>query len=148
MYKYTVIQLWLRGTCPMDKSEQQAFKIHVQSKKLSELLRNQIIEPQRQKTYLLACSPNENTNQPAHPRGPIRLFVVRMKKKFHLWLTKMRPVKILIRLRECAVWSESSRGAHFWWYVFVRCGSCRSCNECYFDIFPAFVYTLTSCNIP
>ena len=34
------------------------------------------------------------------------------------WLSKMYPVKILIRLRECAVWSESSLGAHEWSYVF------------------------------
>ena len=29
----------------------------------------------------------------------------------HPWLSKMRPVKILIRLRDCADWSESSLGA-------------------------------------
>ena len=28
----------------------------------------------------------------------------------HLWLSKMCPVKILIRLRKCEVWSESSLG--------------------------------------
>ena len=41
---------------------------------------------------------------------------------YHLWLFKMRPVKILIRLRECAGWSESSLGhcpkVHLW-----LCGS-------------------------
>ena len=30
---------------------------------------------------------------------------------FHPWLSKMRPVKILIRLCACAVWPESSRSA-------------------------------------
>ena len=30
---------------------------------------------------------------------------------FRPWLSNMCPVKILIRLRECAVWSESSLGA-------------------------------------
>ena len=35
----------------------------------------------------------------------------------------MRPVKILIRLRECAGWSESSRGAHVHRYNFWRFGS-------------------------
>ena len=34
------------------------------------------------------------------------------------WSSKMRPMKILIRLRECAVWSESSLGAHVRRYVF------------------------------
>ena len=33
------------------------------------------------------------------------------------------PVKILIRLRECAVWSESSLGAYVRRYVFWHCGS-------------------------
>ena len=42
---------------------------------------------------------------------------------FHPWLSKMRPVKILIRLRECADWSESSLGAHVRRYVFWVCGS-------------------------
>ena len=39
------------------------------------------------------------------------------------WLSSMRPVKVLIRLRECAVWSESSLDAHVRRYVFYRCGS-------------------------
>ena len=43
----------------------------------------------------------------------------------HPWLLKIRPVKILIRLRECAGWSESSLGAHVRRYVFWRCGSNR-----------------------
>ena len=42
----------------------------------------------------------------------IRVFVVRCEAILHLWLSKMHPVKILIRLRECAVWSESSLGVH------------------------------------
>ena len=38
-------------------------------------------------------------------------------------LSKMRPVKIQIRLRECTGWSESRLGAHFRRYVFWHCGS-------------------------
>ena len=38
----------------------------------------------------------------------------------HTWLSKMRAVKILIRLRESAGWSESSLGAHVQRYVFWR----------------------------
>ena len=34
------------------------------------------------------------------------------EETLHPWLSKMRPVKILIRLRECAGWSESPLGAH------------------------------------
>ena len=35
----------------------------------------------------------------------------------------MRPVKILIRLRECAGWSESSPGTYVRRYISSRCGS-------------------------
>ena len=41
----------------------------------------------------------------------------------HHWLSKMYPLKILISLRECAGWSESSLGAHTWRYVFWHYGS-------------------------
>ena len=34
------------------------------------------------------------------------------EETLHSWLSKMRPVRVLIRLRECAGWSESSRSAH------------------------------------
>ena len=54
-----------------------------------------------EKPYLLTCAPNEDSNQPAHPRSLIRVFVVRIKKKNH-WLSQMYPVKIRIRLRDCA----------------------------------------------
>ena len=33
----------------------------------------------------------------------------------------MRPVKILIRLRECAGWSDSLLGSHMWRYIFWYC---------------------------
>ena len=46
------------------------------------------------------------------------------KETLHPWLSKMHPGKILIRLRECAGWSESSLGALVWSYVF-----CHSCSN-------------------
>ena len=39
------------------------------------------------------------------------------------WLSKIRPVKSLIKLRQYAGWSASSLGAHVRRYVFWRCGS-------------------------
>ena len=51
--------------------------------------------------------------------------VVRMKKP-HRLLSKMRLLEILMRLRECAVWSESSLGAYVRRYVFWQCCSCIS----------------------
>ena len=38
------------------------------------------------------------------------------------WLSNMRTVKILIKLRECACWSESSFATHVRRYVFSQCG--------------------------
>ena len=44
----------------------------------------------------------------------------------HMNLCKMRPVKILIRLRESAGGSESSLGAHLQMYAYWRCVSILS----------------------
>ena len=38
----------------------------------------------REKTYLLTCAPNEDSNQPAHSLRLIRVFVVHMKKLYTL----------------------------------------------------------------
>ena len=68
-----------------------------------------IHEPPRGKMYLRSCAPKEDSNQPAQPRSLIKVFVVRMRKlNLRPWLSKKRPVKILIRLRKCEGWSESS----------------------------------------
>ena len=82
----------------------------------------EVFTPQRDKTCLPLCAPNKVSNQPAHSHSLIRVSVVRMKKRV-FWLSKMLPVKIPIRLRESADWSESSLGADFQGYVFGRCGS-------------------------
>ena len=58
-------------------------------------------EPQRQKTYLLTCAPNEDSDHPAHPRSLISLRF-QHEATLNRWLSKIRKVKILIRLRECA----------------------------------------------
>ena len=50
------------------------------------------------------------------------------EETLHPWLFKMRPVTILIRLRECAGWSESLLGTHFRKYVFWHCGSNKQCS--------------------
>ena len=55
----------------------------------------------------------QRLRQPTYPHSLISL---------HLWLPKMCPVMILIRLRICAGWSESSLGAHARRYVFWRSG--------------------------
>ena len=57
-----------------------------------------------------------------HTRCLIRVLIIRRIGK--LWLSKMRPVKIPIRLRECAGWSESSLGAFVQRYVFCRLIRC------------------------
>ena len=81
-----------------------------------------IFEPQREKTYLWTCAPKEDSDQPANTRSLISLCCPH-EETLHPWLSKIRPVKVLIRLRECAGWSESSLGAHVRRYVFWRYGS-------------------------
>ena len=61
-------------------------------------------------------------------------FAIRMNLTLHPWLSIMRAVKIQIRLRECAVWSESSLGAHVRRYTFWHCGSNRLDSSFYYNI--------------
>ena len=56
----------------------------------------------REKMYLLECMPNEDSNHPAHPRSLISFRCSHEEILFSL-LSKIRPGKILIRQRECAV---------------------------------------------
>ena len=70
-----------------------------------------IYEPQCDKTYLLRCVPNEDSDQRAHSRSLIRLFVIRFEKLCILGYPNMCKRKILIRVRICAGWSESSLAA-------------------------------------
>ena len=51
---------------------------------------------------LLTCASNEDSNQTAHPPDQSRRYP--HEENYHPWVPKMRPVKILIRLRECVVW--------------------------------------------
>ena len=82
------------------------------------------------KTYLPTYAANEDSNQRAHPRSLISLRCPH-EETLHSWLSKMRPVEILIRLREGAGWSESSLGAHVRKYVLWRWGSCIHGNCLY-----------------
>ena len=106
-----VLHSLLKPACPNSKSKH----------------RNQfwilILEAWREKTCLLTCALNEDSNQPAHPRSQDWVFVVRMKKTLHLCPSKIHPLKVLVRLRECAGSSESSLGAHVRRYIFWRWGS-------------------------
>ena len=44
------------------------------------------------------------------------------EETLHPCLSKTRPMKALIRMRECAGWSESSLGGHIQKYIFWRRG--------------------------
>ena len=79
-----------------------------------------ITEPKCQETYLQTCKPIEDSNEHVHPRSLISLSYPH-EETLRPLLSKMCPVKILIRLRECAGWSKSSLGAHVRRYVFWRC---------------------------
>ena len=77
--------------------------------------------PQREKTYLLTCTSNDDSNQPAHPRSLIRIYVVRMMKLCIFCYPKC------VHLR---FWSNCANtqadlnplGAHVWKYIVARCG--------------------------
>ena len=66
-----------------------------------------------------AYAPNDDSNQTAHPRSLILVFVVHMKKLCIL-VIQVHPWKILITLYDCASWYEFSLGArvrrYFFWY--------------------------------
>ena len=56
-----------------------------------------VTELKPEKTYLLTYALKEDSNQPTHT----------YKEILHTWPSKMCLAQSLIRLRECAVWSES-----------------------------------------
>ena len=60
---------------------------------------------------------------------------------------KMCPVKIVIRMREYADWSESSLGAYVRKYVFCRCGLNTGCDtESHLCIVDMFLFLLCHIN--
>ena len=61
---------------------------------------------------------NENSNLHARPHSLVSLSC-QQEETLHSWLSKMCPVKILITLRECTGWSESSLGTHVWTHFFL-----------------------------
>ena len=86
-------------------------------------LKHKSSEPQREKSYLLTC---------AHGRlksacSNINLCCLH-EEVLYPWLSKILTVKILIRLHECAGWSESLRGTHVQGYIFSYCGTFYLCS--------------------
>ena len=81
-----------------------------------------LYEPQHEKMYFLECASNEDSNQPALSVQSDQIFSCPLET-LHPWLSKMHPVKILIRLCGCAGWSDSLLGAQFQRYVFWPCGA-------------------------
>ena len=57
-----------------------------------------LVDPQREKTYHRTCTPNVDSDQPAHPRSLSHCCP--HEETLHLWEFRVRPVKILIRPRE------------------------------------------------
>ena len=58
-------------------------------------------EAQRTETYLFTSAPNEDSNQPAHPRSDQSS--LSHAETLDPWLSKRRSVKIQIRLRESSL---------------------------------------------
>ena len=61
------------------------------------------------------------------------------EETLHPSLSKIHPVKIQIRLRKCAVWSESSLGILVWWHAFSHWDS-----NVYINIAQTFCLSLRS----
>ena len=75
------------------------------------IIRGAMSEPCDQRTLKSTCGSAQSDQQPCCPH----------KETLHPWLSKMRPVKILISLRKCcAGWSESLLGAQVRRYVYWR----------------------------
>ena len=75
----------------------------------------------------------------------------------HTWLFKMRPMMMLIRLRECAVWWESSLGANIRRYIFWCCSKnenhflslTTACKKCIYQLcVPILNYWKWHINLP
>ena len=54
-------------------------------------------EPQLEKKYRLTCAPIVDSSQPAHMQSNQSLHCLHEEKTLHPWLSKMNPVKIVIR---------------------------------------------------
>ena len=72
--------------------------------------------------HICPYMPNEDSDQPAHSRSLFRICPRRILDNKGCKVSSCGQRR-LIRLRGCAVWSESSLGAHVRRYVFSRCGS-------------------------
>ena len=79
-----------------------------------------LYELQRDKTYLLVCAPNEDWSACASAQSNQSLRRADKEILFP-WLSKMRIMQVLIRLRKYAGWSESKLCAHIRRNVFWRC---------------------------
>ena len=93
-------------------------------------------EVQGESTYLLTCAFKKLKSACASTQLGQNLRTPH-EKNLHPWLSKLRQVKILIRLRECAGWSESSLGAHFGSRDFWHCTSSDvdiACSEQHFRL--------------
>ena len=71
----------------------------------------------REETYLRRCAPIEDSNQPAHPRSLIKVFVVRMKKFCVLCYPKCAQLRFLLGCANAQAdlnlyWAHISRRAY------------------------------------
>ena len=81
-------------------------------------------EPQRENTYRLTGGSNEDSNQPAHPRRLVRVFVVLMKTVYILGYQKCAQWRFWSDCANAQSDLNSSLGAHVQTYVFWHWGSC------------------------
>ena len=81
-----------------------------------------LFEPQRKTTDLLRCTLNEDSNHTAHPRSPIRVFVLGMKRLCFIVYSKCTQWNLLADYANAQP-VLNSLGAQIWRYVIRRCGT-------------------------
>ena len=98
-WDYLLAEIFKRWNCFCYESQQTGniFSYKLSSQKLNISTTDSL----REKSYLLLCAPNEDSDQPAHPRSLISVFVVHMRNPAALAFQNALG-KILIRLRGCA----------------------------------------------
>ena len=86
----------------------------------SEASSRSIYEPQHDKTNKMACPPSEDSDQPGHPPNLIRVFAVRMKKKWVLGY----PLSAQRRL--WSDWADAQADLNVRWAHMSFCWFCRA----------------------
>ena len=78
--KFTLSEILERRLLRINHDIQRVYEeLYETQERLTALRVNQINESEHNKAHKMTCAPSEDSDQPGHPHGLIRVFVVRMK---------------------------------------------------------------------